>query len=187
MGFIVEVIPSEAVAHVHIDHTPRGQHGFLVRVFETGKQCRDFLNPLQWGECIGAVCLRPNLPSCGDENFWVIILDEFFEQRFGHACRHELCPRIVIDERGKLLNGDVLRDIDVCAVNQQRHTDGDSPQNGDCVGFLLVLLLHLLQACFFLRCALFFLHFLDALYLLIFFVGKALPVDVNLVGFGRSL
>ena len=42
---VVETVSAEAIAHVHVDNTPRGENGFLVGVFEHGKLIGNLFHP----------------------------------------------------------------------------------------------------------------------------------------------
>ena len=184
MSFIIEVIAAQAIAHVHIHNPPWGQNGFLVRVFEAGKQLRDFLDPLRGGKRIGAENRGANPTTGSHKDFRVIVFDKALEHLFGDAGGHEFLPGGIIHDVHQLFHGDIFINGNISAVNQQRHTDGNAPQDGNRIIFELLLFLHLLQTLFFIRCALLLGLFLDPAQLFVFFIGKTLGVDVDLLSFG---
>ena len=184
MSFIVEVITTQTIAHVHIHYPPWGQNCFLVGIFEAGKQLRNFLDPLRGGKLIGAENCGANAATSGHEDFRVIVFDETFEHLFGDAGGHKFLPGGIVHDIHQLVHGDILVNGNISAVNQQRHTDGNTTQDRNRIVLELLLFLHLFQTLFFIRCTLPFGLFLDAVQLFVFFFGKTLGVDVDFLDLG---
>ena len=147
----------------------------------------NFLDPLRGGKLIGAENRGANPATSSHKDFRVVVFDETFEHLFGDTGRHKFLPGGIVHDVHQLFHGDILVNGNISAVNQQRHTDGNAPQDGNRIIFELLLFLHLLQTLFFIRCALPLGLFLDPTQFFVFFVGKALGVDVDFLGLGRRL
>ena len=184
VGFVVEVIAAQTVAHVHIHYPPRSQNGFLIRVFEAGEQLCNFLNPLRGGKFISTEHRGANPASGGYKDFRVIVFDKALEHFLGHTGGHEFIPGRIVHDIHQFFHGDILVNRNISAINQQWHTDGNAPQDGNRIVFQFLLFLPILQTLFLFRCALILWLPFNALQFFVFFIRKALSVDVDLFGLG---
>ena len=90
--FIIKAPASQTVAHMHVHHSPRSQHGFFVRITESVKDCRDAFYAFFDCEFVCCSYHFPNTLSCFPKDVGIVVFLELFELFLVNAFGHELFP-----------------------------------------------------------------------------------------------
>ena len=89
---IPEAPATHSIAHVHVDHTPRGKHGLFVRIVEVREDCCNLGNTVF---CVEIVSLLYHLTYTLGSTCEDTIIEAVFqnvERLLGKALRHKLFP-----------------------------------------------------------------------------------------------
>ncbi len=93
---------------MHVDDTPRRQHRLLVGIAEGVEDGSDTKDTLFNRELVGSTRHLTDALARLTEHIGVVILLELGEDSFRDILRHELLPRSVIDDIGKVVNRDLM-------------------------------------------------------------------------------
>ena len=127
---IEESISAQSVAHVHIDHAPRSQHGFFVRVAERSEDSGNAFNAFFDRKAVGSAshCADAFSGSCKDVR--VVIFFEGVETLFGYATRHKFFPRLRVNKLGEVVNCQFLIFVlNLCSIYHKGHTNRYAAKN----------------------------------------------------------
>ena len=161
--------------------TPWGEHRFFVGIAEGGENRGDALYALLHTEPIGCTSHGTDALGCCREDVGVIIFFEVIEVLFGHTLWHKFVPRLRVDERGEIVDGELgVFVVNISAVNHQWHTNGNASKNRNGILLHFFLFLQLLQTLPFFFGELFFRLLLQLCLFFVLLIGESLVVDIDL-------
>ena len=97
IGFVVEIVAAKGVAHVHIDHSPRSQDGFMIGEVEHLEHGGNLLDALLYWQEVGSLGILDNGVSNNDDTFFLQVFRCLSKHRLSETFGHEDAPRLKVD------------------------------------------------------------------------------------------
>ena len=89
---VKKAVASQTVAEVHVHHTPRSKHRFLVGITERAEDVRNAPDALLHTQLVSRFRHRTDALTCGTEDIRVVVFLECVELLLAHPFGHELLP-----------------------------------------------------------------------------------------------
>ena len=150
MRFLIEVIATNRIRKMHINHSPRGEDGFLIRITERREYLHNVTYSFLYRQTISLACSCTYLATCFKEYLRIVVFLEGVEVLLGDALWHKLFPRTRVNVLSKVVDSDVFTILQVATIDEHWHTDGDTAKDADGILAHLLFLLHLFASSLFL-------------------------------------